>query len=571
MNQAEFREYLQHLYDDFPYFYTEVSRVVGLNEPSRMRLDIAHWMQHGPARRGVLASRKIGKTFILGAYCDWRGFRNAQEQILHCSQSTDFAKKSVSVMRKWLDHVPFLRHMAPQGREKERDNELEFDFGTAKLELIHSASVTARGITGQLPGLGATLACPDDIETPENTLTQDGRALLEQRSDNIESLMLPEGDILYLGTPQCKESIYRKLLDRGYTFRAWPVAYPKSSENIPGLAPIITEDLRTGRAKPGDPVFPDVFTAEEIALKRLRTSPSTFAMQFMLRTDLIDSEVRPLRLDDLMVLPNLHRDLAPVNLVWGHNSQSQSTRLPIPSVGFGNDGYYAPVMIDSDWKPYHGTKAALDPAVSASAKGDEMAWAIAGQLHGNIFLKAVYGVRGGATPENLEKIVLSLREHDARELIIETNFGGAYLIPLIEPVIRKFCIKAGEDERFPNGWSCSIPQEGTHAVGQKEKRIIESLSPVTRQHRLIVAKAVAEDTEWAHQFVNITEERGCLDHDDRIEATSMVVAAFKDVLYQNSQAITDRQIQEKQLEALKKLNSRFATPELTWIDAGLRG
>ncbi len=574
MNESEVKAYLQYLYDDFPYFYSEVARIIGGEEPGRARMDIAHFMQHGAEgekrvkgggfRRVVLAMRKIGKSFIAAAYDDWRLFRNAQEQVLHCSASEGLAKDTLHMERRWLDIVPFLKHLAPHGENQERDNIMRFDVATANHALLHSASVRAIGISGQLPGVGATLVRPDDVESPENTLTQDGRKLLRQRIEGFEPLTLSGGDILYLGTPQHEESIYRILPDLGYTVRAWPIVYPALNEEIPHLAPMIIEDLKSGRAKPGDPVFPEKMNSEQVALKRLRCTPATFAMQFMLRTDLLEKEIRPLRLDDLMVLDSLHRDLAPSTLVWGHKHQNQSTRLPYASVGFGDDGYYAPVMIGVDWIPYHGTKAALDPAGRGK---DEMAWAIAGQLYGNLFLKYVGGVHGGATPDNLEVIAQSLRDHDARELTIETNFGGDFLVPLIEPVIRKFIVREGEDQRFPKGWSCAVLP--IHSTGQKEKRIIDALAPVSQQHRLIISKSVAKDVEWARQYTHITTERGSLDHDDRLEASAMVVSAFKDVLYQDSTRISERKQKEAQIDQLRKLSAHFGPVRPpNWINLG---
>ncbi len=563
MSKPQLAAYFQRLHDSFPFFYAELSKFVGLKKPCRARLDMAQWMQDGPPeqtsgkRYGVLACRKVGKTFIACAFDCWKFYRNNMEQVFHCSASTSFAQDSLALERKWLGIVPFLKHMAPGGRDRERDNLSRFDIATANLALLHSASSMAFGIMGQLPGKGATLVRPDDIETPENTLTQDGRRLLENRIEGLECLTLPGADILYLGTPQCEESIYRKLLERGYVFRAWPIAYPQPGEEIPGLAPMLVEDLASGRAKPGDPVFPDVLDAEQVMLKRQRTSPATFAMQFMLRTDLLEKEVRPLRLDDLIVFKEMHRDVAPSLIVWGHTHQNGSTRLPISSVGFGDDGFYAPVLVadGAQWRNYHGTKAALDPAGRGK---DEMAWAIAGQLYGNIFLKHVNGVHGGATPENLDIIVSSLRDHGARELIVETNLGGDNLVYLLEPVIRRYTVKPGDDQRYPEGWSCTIVPD--HVAGQKELRIISALSPVTQQHRLIVSESVAKDRTWALQLTRLTKERGSLDeyHDDRIEATSMVVKAFGELLYQDAERITQKRREEQQKETLRRINARFA-------------
>lgn len=557
MNETEFKAYLQRLYDDFPAFYVELCKHVGLNPPCRMRLDIAHWIQHGPKRRGTLAKRKIGKSNIMCAYDCWCWFRNANTQVLSVSGSGDLAKDILTLNRRWLSSVPFLRHLAPNKgsrQARERDNTVEFDVGAANLNLLLSASMTAKGITSQLPGTGAHVVQPDDIEQPENTLTRAARELLLKRVDEFEHICLPDGDIVYSGTPHHEESVYRKLIERGYQFRAWPGLYPNSTENIPGLAPLIIEDLEQGRAKPGDPVFPDIFSQEEVALLQLRTSKSSFAMQVMLRTDLLETEIRPLRLDDLIVLDSMHRDLAPVQIVWGHKTSQGSTLLAdIPSVGLGLDAFYAPILISPDWKPYNGTKAWLDPAGRGA---DKTAWAIASQLHGNIFVKYVESVSGGPTIENLGIIVQSLRKHGAQELWIETNAGGEYWIPLMEPIIRKFMVQRGDESSpYPNGWSCAIL--GEHSVGQKEKRAINRLSAPMQTHRVIVSPQVAQNRELAYQITRITEERGALEHDDEIDAFSGVVSRFTEDMVQDQDLILKRKNDDEVKRRLEKSLSRW--------------
>ena len=81
---------------------------------------------------------------------------------------------------------------------------------------------------------------------------------------------------------------------------------------------------------------------------------------------------------------------------------------------------------------------------------------------------------------------------------------------------------------------------------QKERRILSVLEPVTQQHRLVVARSAIEwDLESIskiegedgrhryslfHQFTHITRERECLTHEDRLDALSMAVGAFGELL-----------------------------------------
>ena len=38
----------------------------------------------------------------------------------------------------------------------------------------------------------------------------------------FDSILTPSGRVLYLGTPQCEDSLYTKLPERGYSTRIWP-------------------------------------------------------------------------------------------------------------------------------------------------------------------------------------------------------------------------------------------------------------------------------------------------------------------------------------------------------------
>ena len=87
------------------------------------------------------------------------------------------------------------------------------------------------------------------------------------------------------------------------------------------------------------------------------------------------------------------------------------------------------------------------------------------------------------------------------------------------------------------GYQCEV-EEIRHNT-QKEKRIIDTLEPVMNQHRLIVDKKVIEDDAVSikayplekqqqyslfYQMTRITKDRGCLNHDDRLDCLAMMVA-----------------------------------------------
>lgn len=575
---TKYQKYRKKLYDSFAFFLKEVWRLKPpevLPEPHWLQYDIANWLQYGPKQRGVRGTRGLSKTWTTCAYILWRLYRNPiKEKVVLCSATPGNSKESLLMIRAWIEYIPFLQHLKPRKDDPRldiqwRDSAESVDVGPCIPE--KAPSIRAMGILSALSSTRATLIVPDDIEQDNNTQTRVARVLLDSRTEEFDHILLEGGDIIYLGTDHHEESVYEKLEEKGYTFRAWPMRYPTSQEakNIPGLAPEIVKRLKNGANSPGDSIWPERWSDLYIASKELAT-PHSFKMQRMLIRGLGNEEMYPLKLSDLIVYESMQRDQAPVMMAWGKTDSKGSTAIEdIPSVGFGHDQFYGPVMINEKWAPYQGCKAFLDPA---SKGADEMAWAIIAQLHGYLYGKYVMGLGGadtpreqrGATQENLEQIVLSLKEHDARELWIETNFGGEFLIPLIEPIVRKHTIMPGEDETLPMGWSCAV--EGIPAgAGMKEDRIINNLASAMQAHRLIISPQVARCQKTMYQMTRMKRERNCLDHEDRIEALAGAVAQFKDFLHQDASTVENaekRESFEKKMEKYAKLRGETLQPAM---------
>jgi hypothetical protein len=565
MDRELVAQYLSQLRDSFPFFLKELWRNIGLPYPHAVQLDIADFLQNGPHRLLVRGFRGMAKTWITAAFCDWELLRDCTTQITLSSAGEDLSIDTLRLMRNWLTLVPFLNHMAPMEAKTKglRDAAKKFDvIGAPQGERM--ASVRAIGITGHMPGGRAHVLVADDVETNQNTVTREQRVALRTRFEGYEHLMYPDRSrIIVLGSPQHEDSLYDHLADEyGYSVRTYPMVYPEASEKVPHLAPMLRAALDEGERQPGDPIWPERFGLEVI-LERKALCRTTWLMQYMLVSNLSEANRYPLKLSDFIV-NSVGAYEAPTWLQWGLTDHSGSTSIEdIPSVGFGADGFHRPTRVAQEWIGYHGVKAVLDPAGGGTRNPDEMAWAIGGQLHGFLHVKFVDGLTGGATQENLERLVTSLRRHGAQELHVETNFGGDMLAKLLTPIIERFTVKKSEE--FPNGWACAILPY--HAVGQKEVRIIDALEPVMNQHRLVIDPEVARDTVLMRQLTRVTRERGCLEHDDRLEVLAMLAKAFADDLQQDAYVMTDRHDQQKREDALLKWYAEAAEeePRRSWI------
>ena len=455
------------------------------------------------------------------------------------SKSAGEAKKTVSLIRSWLEYVPFLKHLSPTSRSEThlqaRDTTMYFDVGPAKED--RTPSLEAVGVDGQIEGKRAHRVAADDAETDTNTQTFEARERLSERvTEFAQVASYGNRDIEYVGTYHHEESLYLKLDQRGYVFRTWPLLVPNPKQKVLNLAPGVSQRIDAGALKVGDNVFGHRLDGQYVAEKQGEGQRS-FSMQQMLICDLGDTLRYPLQLRDLIVFP-VQRDKAPIGIAWGlTNDRGGSTRLEdIQSLGFGKDGLYAPIMYDADWSHYTGVKMWIDP----SGRGaDKTGYAVVAHLHGYLWCMDVGGLDGGFDQHVLNRLAEIARRWRVNDIFVEDNFGQGMFQPLFEPVLLRHFAAAGDDDDLPQGWGASV--ETIRVKGQKELRIIESLEPVMNQHRLIISPDVAANKDFQHQLTRITRQRDSLAHDDELESLANCVAQWSYVLHQDPAVAAERQ------------------------------
>ena len=510
---------------------------MGLPDPTPIQLDIAGFMQHGPKRRIIQGYRGVGKSWMAAAFVLWRLRLDPQQKIMVNSASGAEAKNFTTFCLQLIRDMPILQCLEPQ-REEQRSAVHAFDVRQAKPD--KSPSVKSVGIFGQITGSRADLIIPDDIETPATSWSVGMREKLLTAVGEYNAILKPGGEVLYLGTPQTEESIYNKLLHKGFTTRIWPARYPEKPEKYGDLlAPVIQEhcvDLK------GKPVDPGRFSEMDLLEREVSYGRSAFALQFQLDTSLSDLERFPLRLADLMVLEV--SDHAPEKLVWSGGAEYRITDLP--AVGFSGDFYHRPAFIHGDWLPFQGCVMFIDP----SGRGaDETAYAVVAHLNGNLFLLDAGAFKDGYSEAVLEGLAQVAKRNKVNLILLEDQFGQGMLESLLKPYLRL---------HHP----CTI--EPVRSNVQKERRIINALEPVMNQHRLIVNRSVVENDsrgreedaverklayQLFHQLTHITLDKNCLQHDDRLDALAGAVEYWNESLaIDEDRAMADRKAELWDLE-----------------------
>ena len=535
------QEYLQKLATDFPFFLEQLWIEIGMPSIPRHHIEIAKYLQTGARRRGVLAWRGAAKTWITIAYCLWRLFTNAAtERITYVSKSERAAKESLYLARKWLGQARFLQHLVPDRATGARDSALMFDV--AGTEPDRTPSFCAYGITGQITGSRSTCVIGDDIETSENTLTMDMRRRLKDQVAEFENILIPGGDIIYLGTPHHEETVYEALMNGGYAMKAWPVSHP-GSEGVSCPLGDMYADMEEGEL-----AWPERFNKEEMAARESAEGRSKYSMQYLLRWKLGEDTKTPLRLSDIIVFA-MQPTQAPASIAWGKtNSAGQTTRCEdIISLGFVDDCYHAPIMFDKEWQPYTGIRMWVDP----SGKGtDETAIAVVAHLNGYLWVLHIDGMAGGYSSQVIEKIAQIAKTHHVDTMYVEDNFGQGMMVELLQPAVNR--LANDTDNAGEEIWGCSI--ETVRVSGQKEIRIIETLEPILNQHRLIMHPTVAADKTLQRQLTRLTRLRGCLDHDDRVEALAMACKMWKQDMAHDPDIAAQKSREKWILAKIKEMN-----------------
>jgi len=529
--------------------------------PTAIQYDIADYLQYGGPHRIIQAFRGIGKTYITAAYACWRLYLNKDEKILIVSASKEKAVEIAAFIKRLIEEVPILQHLKPNTRYGDRDAVTSFDVAGCKPS--PSPSVKVLGIFGQLTGCRASIIIADDIETSENCKTQEMRDRIKAAVTEFINILIPGGEITYLGTPHTEQTLYNVLnQERGYDLRIWVCRFLKKEQAVRykgNLAPFcISEE------KAGQPTEPERFSEETLLIKEADMGRSKFQMQFMLDPTLSDMDRYPLKCSDLIVM-NLDKDKAPEKVAYA----SDRTKIveDLICLGLGNDKFYKPMYISDKWLPYQGICMAIDP----SGKGqDELAYAVVGMLNSQLFLLASGGLQGGYSPDNLMELTKIAKTYKVNQVVLEKNYGGGMFTALLLPYLRKY-------------HPCSIKE--VTVTKQKEQRIIDTLEPVMNQHKLIVDKDViindAKQCEkyppdkrtvyqLIYQLTRITFDKGCLKHDDRLDALALAVGYWVDSMSLDVDAeIQDREEQEF-LESVEKwlsyFDDSFGVSEPNWFN-----
>ena len=540
-------EMLQGHYSEFIPFLQDVMSLLGF-QTSEIQEDIGKFIAYGPDYLMVQAQRSQAKTTIAASYGIWDLIHNPHHRVLIMSAGGSQASDISTLIVRVIMTMDVLECLRPDTTNGDRSSVEAFDVHYTLKGIDKSPSVKCMGITANMQGNRADVLLADDVESMKNSMTATMRAQLLERTLDFSSICT-SGRIIWLGTPQSRDSIYNTLPGRGVTVRIWPGRYPTAEqESVYGsnLAPMLIrrmrndETLRTGGGldgKQGQPI--EGATGgylDEAMLQRKEVDQGTswFQLQHMLNTSLSDALRYPLKIQQLVMM-NV-RNKAPM-IVERAIDASRVVDRRVHEFGFKIS---TPHEVSPELKEFEGVVAYIDPA-GGGVNADETAYAVTGFLNGNVYVLEVGGIPGGYAIERLTELAERLAPWAPSVVIIEKNMGFGAFREVFVPVLAKL-------------HKCAI--EDDYVTGQKEKRIIGTLEPVIGRGALIVNESVIErdvsDCEryaardrltysLFYQMAKITVDRGSLVHDDRLDSLEGAVRYWQDKLAIDQQTSVAKQ------------------------------
>jgi hypothetical protein len=537
-------ELVQKHYDTFVPFLEDVMEELGFST-SEIQKDIAGYLEHGPQYLMVQAQRSQAKTTIAAAYAVWCLIHSPAHRVLIISAGGTQALEISTLIVRIIMTMDVLECMRPDKLAGDRTSTEAFDIHHSLKGLDKSPSVACIGIDSNLQGKRADLLIPDDIESSKNSATPTQRAKLLHLTKDFTSICTT-GRILWLGTPQTMESIYNSLPARGVSIRIWPGRYPTPEQREhygDKLAPLLVRrlaahpELAMGGGLLGDqgqPIDPMLLDEEALQKKERDQGAAYFQLQHMLNTKLSDALRYPLKPELLTVLQPAG-DRFPLVVVRGMESM-HAREYTVADHAFK---LTAPHEVSRETAPLQSLWAYIDPA-PGGANGDETAYAIGGFLNGNIYLLSAGGIPGGYEEHKLRELARRMARFPLHGITIEKNMGyGAFKVAW-QPILREFI-------------NCQLDDD--LVTGQKEVRIINTLSPIMGRGALVVdPRVVDEDAECCsgyapanrqsyslfYQMAKISAVRNALIHDDRVDALEGLARHFQEAIAKDQRKEVER-------------------------------
>jgi len=412
--------------------------IAGLGTPAahrRMLRWLAARVAAGDRRLLLMAFRGSGKSTLVGLFCAWTLYRAPQTRILVLAADLALATRMVATVRRILARHPLCGSLLPDHGEGPWASDR---FTVAREAVLRDASMMAAGISGNITGARADLIICDDVEVAGNCDTPGKREALREHLTESAFVLVPEGTVLYVGTPHTAESLYAE----------GPECFLAGYHRL--VLPLLDEA--------GNSAWPERFPAQVALALRDRVGPLAFRRQMLLQP-VVEQAARldPAAIARYAVEPD-YREA---------NGRGVLTLLGHRIVSGG--GW---------WDPAYGRPGSGDASVLACTYADGEG---RHYLHRLAYLLHDPNAADDPATQQCRAVALVVQDLLLPVVRVETNGLGRFLPALL----RREIAKAGA--------ACVVHEVANHR--SKTERILSALDPVLAARRLS-----AHDSVWRTPF-----------------------------------------------------------------------
>lgn len=400
---------------------------------------MAEWLQEtviGKKQNSLLmAFRSSGKSTVTGLFCSWLLFCNPNLRLLILAADFELAKKMVRNIKRIIERHPLTSFLLP----KNKDQWASDRFTVNRDSELRDPSVLARGLGANITGSRADMIICDDVEVPKTCDTSGKRAELRAKLSELDFILAPGGNILYIGTPHTFYTIYE--------------TKQKSEDNLPFL-----ENYQTLRIpvlnKFGESAWPERFPIAKIKKLKERAGPNKFSAQMMLIP--INYTGGRLNVDDLIFYDE-------------ELSYSEANNIPLLTIGEKRM-----LSVSCWWDPSFGKKDKGDFSVIACVfTSDDGLY----RLHDIDFISCPENSKTDNASYQVAEVIEFCKRNHIPAVHIETNGIGKFLPGILRKELNK------------QGLRIAVYEENSTA--NKEQRILDAFDAPLSAKALYVHKKIA--------------------------------------------------------------------------------
>ena len=181
-----------------------------------IHLEICDFMEHRGRKAVLRIFRGAAKSTIYALYQAWKLREDPTWLFIDRAADGTLAMKLSADTKNVLLKHPFCKGMTKGKLGVEKFNVVGHTDG-------RNASVTAYGILSNPTGSRANEICNDDPEVPKNIKTPEAREILRVRLAEEIHILVPGGNIFYIGTPHTHNSLYDEKIANGYEHLTIPL------------------------------------------------------------------------------------------------------------------------------------------------------------------------------------------------------------------------------------------------------------------------------------------------------------------------------------------------------------